>query len=1320
MTTETDLEARRVPSAGQAHQTRNAAELIPLTPGEKQICAHDQVGQLAPYSIQLLHLEIGSAWQFGQLRQAAERVLADHPVFAARLHRRAGGEIFRSQDDGDRIALVVCPVDEVEHRLKRAKFDMTGGALAMMLVAPADAAHQTHRFAVALHPSIADPGVLNTIAVALGAALQGFAALQDTAASQDGPLASPLLPVPIPLSSEDQRGRLEYWRPLLSDETVLNARLPHRYNGTEDPERGTACRIVDTATTAGLDQHEQPLEVLIAAALGVVLARYTGQNRLRFAIGEQHIGSPRRSEDILPLCLTLQLGDPFGAALAETGRALAEARAQALPSEVLVQDMLRRDGADRHVLGAITLHVLETPALPDGVRRLDIAQPAARGECLLSASRADGKLELRANYARGLFEPNLIDRLLMHVTRVLASGLDTPDLAADRIALVAPDELDLLSAPYEDQTANDPRAVHEIIADHARQSPDKTALICAGRIWSHDKLNRASNRLAHSLIAQGVGAEVPVAIMVERGIEAVMAILATLKAGGAYIPVEPDHPESRNHHILSDGGVQVVITRRSYLDRLPDGIDASVLCLDDDPGAGSPETDPLVTIHPDQMAYIMYTSGSTGKPKGVAVEHGPLSNHLQDTARVYEMSSESCELPFLPFSSDGGHERWMNPLMMGGSAVIPDGPLWTPEQTFEAMRKYGCNNASIPTTYLQQLAEWAEQTGEAPDMRLYSFGGEGLAQTTFDLLSRELRAPLLINGYGPTETIMTPMVWKVRAGTRFDGAYAPLGRAVGNRRAYVLDSRMMPCPIGVVGEIHLGGEGVARGYVNRPGTTAERFIPDPFAPALDGREGARLYRSGDLGRWREDGTIEFLGRVDLQVKLNGYRIEPGEIEAALLEHPGVSEALVLLRGEGEDKRLIGYAVAPETVREEDLLRALEARLPKHMVPSAIVVMDRMPTNPNAKLDRAALPMPGARRRTSAGVAPEGETEAGILNIWRREIGNPEMGVTDDFFDMGGKSLTALKVLALMRRRWPDTPLTIADLFDAPTARALARRIDSGSATGRQAIALRGTGSRPMLYCFPGLLVSTREYMRLTAHLGEDQPVTGFLCHSLNEEKHLNVSVSDVVAPYVEHIRRESAGRPCAFLGWSWGGLLAWEAARQLQAETEIGMIGMVDVCDLGRDFAPGAEPEFAAGERQALEAELHAWLAKTRMRPQWDSLIGAMDRLCYDQFLRFIGNEADPLPFDGPEVSSREHTFWVLIDNALVFRRYQLETLQVPVTSYSAGDSLSRGLNLVDWRRYSSQARPSAVVPGTNHLHIIGDRLFHEQFRQDLERAFAL
>ena len=1268
----------------------------PLTPLERRIYAHDHVGELAPFAFETLILAFDHRFARADLVAAITDVLAHHPAFTTAFVTHAGGAVERH--DTGHTGLAIHQVGNLDRARAHASThapDLTGQPACADLWPDGSAGHI---LTLVLHPVLGDDATFENIEAALWVAL----------GLRPAPTA-----LPTSVSDAQDMNTRAQWRELMNSHQI--ARLPHRYV-PPDQEPPAVKRIARQITLP--EPGEAPVaHTDIAAALGIVLRRYGAQEALRFAIALPPQPADRRRTDLRPLCLSPDLSAPFGDAVALTARALNTT----LPvsSETLVQDQLAHADADPHPLGAIALYLRAHRDLPEGISHHLRPMPPSAEELVLTAQSTPQGMVLHADADAGLFEPALIERFLRHLERVLHTGLTRPDLPVGRIPLVDDTELAALSAPYPDDTPVDPRATHEIIAAHALTTPDKIAVISGADRLTHVTLDRRANALAHRLCAAGVGAETPVAILIERGADAIVAILAVLKAGGAYIPVEPDHPSSRNHHILTDAGVAVVLTRSHFRDRLPDALAARIICLDDLDDAPRPDA-PAVTIHPDQLAYVMYTSGSTGKPKGVAVEHGPLSHHNQTTARVYDMTAESRELPFLPFSSDGGHERWMVPLMMGGSVVVPDGPLWTPEQTLGAMREHGCNNASIPTTYLQQLAEWAEDTGTAPPMRLYSFGGEGLAQSTFDLLSRALNAKTLINGYGPTETIMTPMVWKVAAGTRFHGTYAPLGRAVGDRRVYVLDEDMMPCPQGVVGEIYLGGTGVARGYVGQPQVTADRFIPDPFGPVLDGTSGARLYRTGDQGRWREDGTVEFVGRVDLQIKINGYRIEPGEIEAALLGEPDVTEALVLLREDGGARGLIGYVTGPAPGTEDALRRALESKLPKHMLPEAVMVLDKMPTNPNAKLDRAALPLPETRCRQTQGVAPASDAEQRVLTLWRDLLTLPHLGVTDDFFAMGGSSLLALRAIAAMRKLWPDVPLTVADFFDAPTVRGICARISQGGQTGRAAITLRAGGTRPRLYCFPGLLVSTREYLRLTDYLGPDQPVTGFLCHSLNENKQLNVSVADVVAEYVDHIRRESAGAPVAFLGWSWGGLLAWEAARQLQHEVDLKLLSMVDVCDLGSDFTPGVAPVFAPGERAQLEDALRTWLARTQMRAQWDQLIGAMDAECFAQFLRFIGNESDPLPCDGPEISSREHTFWVLIDNALVFRQHRLTPLDVPVASFSAGDSLSRGLNLMDWRKWSARATPAEIVSGTNHLHIIGDPAFHDRFRARLNAAFAM
>jgi len=391
-----------------------------------------------------------------------------------------------------------------------------------------------------------------------------------------------------------------------------------------------------------------------------------------------------------------------------------------------------------------------------------------------------------------------------------------------------------------------------------------------------------------------------------------------------------------------------------------------------------------------------------------------------------------------------------------------------------------------------------------------------------------------------------------------------------------------------------------------------------------------------------------------------------------------------------------------------------------MTPSAIVALDRLPLNANAKIDRAALPSPATSQADLE--APATKREEELAAIWRDVLGLTELGVTQNFFEIGGHSIAALRILSRIKLMNPRSDIGIADLFNHQDIRSLAPLIDRKRERTAEArvVRLRAHGARPMLYCFPGLLVSTREYMRLVDYLGPDQPATGFLCYSLSEDKKIDACVEDITARYADRIRQESKGRPCFFLGWSWGGLLAFEAARMLKDDIDLRLIGMVDVCDMDTDFAVGAIPTFCPDEREELSRRIAIWLDETRMRADWDRLLGSMDAQAYDQFLRYVGNSEEDLPVDGPDIGSREHTFWVLIDNALIFRRYQMKPFDCPIHSWAAEDSLNRGLNLIDWRSLSRHARAAEIVSGTTHLHIIGATTFHARLALRMEEALDL
>ncbi|GLK57365.1 amino acid adenylation domain-containing protein [Methylopila capsulata] len=1302
---------------------------FPLSVAQKRIWSLGLVGAHGVFPAQTLALVFAQAPDDAALRALA----AIHPSLRTRFRRFAGGRIEQVAAPAEelvveRLDLALHPAESEEAGLARLvdafaarPFDLDREPAAR--IARIALSGGRSAIALTLHPIVADPASLRVLARDLAAAANGDAPgeVRDAALTL-APAEQAWLRAPAFADT------LEYWRAAFAGEhAAATLPLKNGLGAAAAGVRGRSAFRIAPETVRGLEalgaREGLPLPTLVFAGFHTLLARYSGQWALRTGIVIENradtarAGTVGRFEDVAPLHLDLASSASF-VALARAAQArLDDALAHHAPIERLAQELWRHEGDASESLVKTLFEFREALGLDEAA---PLTRPlAARADTdfiLTVQPAADGGLDAVMDYAEGLYDARLVARAANGLTRILRAAAENGAVRLRDIALVEADELDWLSAPYPDDVIDDDRPVHELIADHAARTPDKVAILYAEESWTHGELDRFANRLAHRLVREGVGPEDCVAIAVKRSPQAIGAMLATLKAGGAYIPVEPDHPAVRNDHIFRDAGVKVIVTNSWLTAKIPTGVDAVVLELDridlEAEPAAAPETPP---VHDDQLAYVMYTSGSTGLPKGVGVEHGPLTHHLQSTARVYGMTEISRELPFLPFSSDGGHERWMNPLMVGGSIILPDQPLWTPEETLAAMRRHGANNASIPTTYLQQLAEEADANASAPPMRLYSFGGEGLPQTTFELLSRSLNSEWLINGYGPTETIMTPMVWKVRAGARFEGTYAPLGWCVGRRRAYVLDADLNPCPIGVTGELYLGGEGVARGYLGRPGVTADRFMPDPFSA-----EGGRLYRSGDMTRWREDGSVEFVGRVDHQVKLRGFRIELGEIEAALLAQDGVGESLVILREDDGRKALVAYVVpkAGATLDGDALRRALVRELPDYMVPAAIVPLERMPTNPNSKLDRMALPAP--KLKLSESVPPATPLEEELLALWKQVLNVEALGVTDNFFEIGGHSLAAVKIVSRLRALKPKAKVTIADLFNEATVRKLAASIErGGEATGGQVIRLRESGSRPMLYCFPGLLVSTREYVKLVDFLGPEQPATGFICYSLSEEKKLDASVEEITGRYVDHIRKESAGRPCFFLGWSWGGLLAYEAARMLGSDIDLRLVGMIDVCDLGTEFAIGATPQFAPGERDELQRLVTEWLGRTRMRADWDRLLGSMDARTYDQFLRFVGDEEESLPTDGPDISSREHTFWILIDNALIFRRHVLQPFDAPIHSWAAEDSLHRGLNLMDWRRLSRRANPAEIIAGTNHLHVIGSSAFHSRFAARIDEAMA-
>ncbi|WP_210639699.1 non-ribosomal peptide synthase/polyketide synthase [Pseudomonas sp. Tri1] len=651
-------------------------------------------------------------------------------------------------------------------------------------------------------------------------------------------------------------------------------------------------------------------------------------------------------------------------------------------------------------------------------------------------------LALHMSFDQAHFSVATIERLSGQLLHLLERFADSAERRLGEIALANDEEHRAQQAANHPQPYPTDIAVHQRIAHLAALKPHSTAVIFDGQRFSYGEIDRRANQLAHALIARGVGPETRVGVALPRSEGVIVALLAVLKAGAAYVPLDTSYPRERLAYLIEDSGLALLLTDSRVSAQLPLDAAAQVLELDRLDLSRQPADAPSITVDPQNLAYVIYTSGSTGNPKGVSVAHGPLAMHCQAIGERYEMRDSDCEFHFMSFAFDGAHERWLTSLTHGASLLIRDDSLWTPEQTYNAMREHGVTVVAFPPVYLQQLAEHAEREGNPPKVRIYCFGGDAVPNASFERVKRALDPDFIINGYGPTETVVTPLIWKAGREVACGAAYAPIGSRIGDRSAYVLDADLNLLPQGMAGELYLGGSGLARGYLNRPGLTAERFVADPFSAA-----GGLLYRTGDLVRQRADGTFDYLDRIDNQVKIRGFRIELGEVEASLQALEGVREAVVVAQegAAGSGKRLVAYVVADAPAPKdfaEHLREQLKATLPAHMVPAYLLLLERLPLTPNGKLDRKNLPKPDVSHLQHTYVAPRSQLEQQLASIWQDVLKLEQVGLRDNFFELGGDSIVSIQVVS--RARLVGIHFTPKDLFQHQTIEALAAVAQTGA------------------------------------------------------------------------------------------------------------------------------------------------------------------------------------------------------------------------------------------------------------------------------------
>ncbi|NWC10473.1 amino acid adenylation domain-containing protein, partial [Pseudomonas agarici] len=868
--------------------------------------------------------------------------------------------------------------------------------------------------------------------------------------------------------------QLEYWTGQLGGEQPILELPADRPRPAVQSHRGASFDIaLPTEVASALKdlalREQASLFMVLLASFQALLHRYSGQADIRVGVpiaNRNRIETERVigffvNTQVLRARVEGQLS--FAGLLCAVREVAIQAQAhQDLPFEQLVEALHPQRSLSHSPLFQVMYnHQNETRqgqdqwALPGlRVEGLVWDNPSSPFDLTLDTFDTAQGLFATLTYATDLFDRGTIERMAGHWLNLLRSVATDATRCIGELDLLTPAQTSRLQGWSADGVSYPfKRCVHQRIQAHAERLPEAVALLFGEQQMTYGELEARANQLAHRLRAEGVGPEVLVAIALERSLEMVVGLLAILKAGAAYVPLDPEYPGERLAYLMQDSGVALLLTDSALAARLPVPAHLRCLLLDQLDLAGLPRSAPPLQPDPRSLAYVIYTSGSTGQPKGVMVAHGPLAMHCLAIGERYAMSERDCELHFMSFAFDGAHERWLTTLIHGGRLLIRDAHLWTPEQTYRALHRHGVTVAAFPPAYLQQLAEHAALDGNPPPVRIYCFGGDAVPQASFELAMQALKPQFIINGYGPTETVVTPLIWKAARGVQCDAAYAPIGNRVGDRSVAVLDAHLQRVPQGHEGELYLGGEGVARGYLKRPGLTAERFVPDPFA------SGGRLYRSGDVVRQRADGVIDYLGRIDHQVKVRGFRIELGEIEARLQEHPAVREAVVLARQGQSGVQLVGYLVpvdaaaggdpllTQERLRDE-INQRLRDVLPGYMIPTYLLFLQAMPLTPNGKLDRKALPEVDGSLMQRRFVAPTGELECTLAGIWRSVLKLEQVGRNDNFFELGGHSLLATQATAMAQMQLgSEVPLEL--IFKAGTlheyATALAGCLNTHSA-----------------------------------------------------------------------------------------------------------------------------------------------------------------------------------------------------------------------------------------------------------------------------------
>ncbi|MEO8383144.1 MAG: amino acid adenylation domain-containing protein, partial [Acidobacteriota bacterium] len=1003
---------------------------LPLSFAQQRLWFLNQLeGPSATYNLSIV-IRLNGPLDQDALLRALKTIVERHEVLRTRF-REIDGVPAQVIDSADAFTVerLSSPSPDASLELLDAKlhhrFDLSRDPLfSAWLIEEAPASHV---LALLFHHSVADgwsAGVLmEELTVLYGAFRAGW--------------PSPLPPLAIQyadfahwqrqwLTGEVLAAETGYWKealahlpPLLELPTDRPRPPVQSYRGAHEAfhlSRQLMDRLIALSRTSGAT-----LFMTLLAGFDVLLSRYSGQSDLA-------VGTPvanRTRPELEPLIgffinnLVLRAdlsGDPtFTALLAQIRETALHAYAhQDVPFEVLVEQLNPARSLSYSPLFQVMLVLQNAPfealRLPElEITPIDFEQRATKVDLTLSLTETELGLDGILEYSTDLFDRSTIERFIAHYALLLEAIVEDPHQRISRYELLTEDERQRVLVEWNHNAIPYPQhlTLHGLFEEQAARTPEAVAIFFEHEQLTYHQLDARANQLAHSLLARGVGPEARVGLCVERSPAMLIGLLGILKAGGAYVPIDPSYPQARIDYIAADANANCVLTNADFreLDSWPDH-------------------SPSVAVLPQNLAYIIYTSGSTGRPKGVMVMHRSVVNLTYAQQKRLEGLPGTRVLQFASLSFDTSVWEIVMAWGRGAALVLAPKERLLPGPDLEALiRQHQVDIATLPPAALAGLAP-----DSVPHLKTLVSAGEALSLAQ---ITPWLHGRTVLNGYGPTENTVGAAIGPVSAGEPIT-----LGRPFPNIALYILDQALGPVPIGVSGELYVGGAGLARGYFERPGLTAERFLPNPFGPS-----GSRMYRTGDLVRYLPNGKVEFLGRADHQVKIRGFRIELGEIEAALERHPSITQALVLANGEGEAKRLVAYYTAKaDRLSTAELRNFLKQSLPDHMVPAFFVFLQAFPLTPNDKIDRAALPAPDPGASTEQFLAPRTQTEQTLAAIWQQVLRLPRVSVHDNFFDIGGHSLLATQTIARINDAF-SLALPVRVLFEAPDVESLARHID---------------------------------------------------------------------------------------------------------------------------------------------------------------------------------------------------------------------------------------------------------------------------------------